>query len=492
MNKKLLFFVFVIFGIVLVPHYSHAAILFDTRADVPTSTSPVELMTGAALQAGTIEIGNALSSYASGNVVYDTILTCNTLSGSRHFGFGNGTTWGSYNWTGSSGIAGCPNPQLITVSFTLQASITSGELGYLVSDAWGGSGSDGMDVYENTSTSEIWNCMDTNGTDCLAPVIPPATSSTISFISPTSTTYYYNPLPYVYTQVTGISSSSFYNDTVTICDPAYNQCESQPLTYFSGRHQDVNGNYVQQWPNFSESVDLGLASSTVVDLHAILEDGTGNVLDETTLDFHQLALTTGNINPNGTSTVISISPIYDSSGTYTGNTTSSLWTGQVIPPLDASTTPSVYGWCTDPDTGWDVGENIVYAGCSLANWLFNPSVAGNNVLATAFTNFENTPPFSYVYVIFTSVSSAGVNLQSQSSTELDFTMPHVGVGSIVPTTTIEILGANTVSMAFTGSSGFGGQALLFDTEDYVMLLLLVWFIFRTITQAKQPTHPPSK
>lgn len=309
-------------------------------------------------------------------------------------------------------------------------------------------------------------------------------SGTIEFLYPSSSSVIYPPMPYIYTGVTGITNTAWYQDTVTICTLAYANCNVYPLVHFLRPNASPSSTYVQQWANTAESYDYGSATSTLVGLHAILKDGSGNILSQTQLSFRMQTFLHGSINPNGTSTVIDGIPLIDASGTYHGITVTSTWTGIVIPTFNTTSS----SWCA-PAVDWtDLGGSLNYAACSTANWLFNPSVAGNNDLSVAFSNFVNTPPFAYVTTIFNAFEAQGVALQSTTSSDLSFNLNASGdLPSIVPNQNVVLLSASTTYGVF-GSHATAFLGMLFTAEDSIMTLWLLFFIYKTITKPRKEFH----
>lgn len=148
--------------------------------------------------------------------------------------------------------------------------------------------------------------------------------------------------------------------------------------------------------------------------------------------------------------------------------------------------PDNYLWCTPPSNVLDIGGGIYYGGCQVFSWLFNPNNFGDSDLYASFKEFLNTPPFSYVFEIYTQFTTQGNALKSVNSTNLNFAMDS-SLPSMIPKTSLAIISASTTIAVF-GTHATEFQKMLFTAEDGILLLGLLAVIYNTIT-GKEKTYP---
>lgn len=133
--------------------------------------------------------------------------------------------------------------------------------------------------------------------------------------------------------------------------------------------------------------------------------------------------------------------------------------------------------CIPPQGLTDFGGGINWGLCEVAFTLFYPNNTSYANLQTAFQNFQETPPFAYIFIPLRAMQNAASNLASTTPQNLTFQLnDDAGAPGIIPANTITILSTDEFQN-LTGSStqGLLMQEELFHTEDYAMLILLIAF-----------------
>jgi len=475
--------------ILMLPHQSHAAIIFDTR-DTGTSTVLTSsqmpssgnangyFLLGQSNATRTTQtfyygVTEAAGQNGGGGYCTDTAITASTAADGD--GTGDYAGFGTSNQNNSSVLTyvtgtvtmnldngayyfvRIPNNHTIGGSGNCVTSVNAtGTFGGYQSNYWLGS---------NTA------CLADDPTSCSELLPPPSPSPTIAFQYPVlnSSTY---PFSNFLLSLNNLTSTDNYNGSVNINYYLNNGSGTYAGSRFCSTSEDIQGvtsslmTVAQYSGNNLVCINTATPNVTPLNATSVIAEVTGNLLDITipgiitnvaqaTSSYIALIAPNGNpilqIQGIGTSTIISTSSL-------------NLTINPVLP--NASST-----YCPLPTSDTDLGGGIYYGLCQFGYALFTPNTNAGAYLQNSVNNFENVPPFSGVFLTYKNLTSAISS--TPASQDLDYNLT-LGDGTyLVATYTIPFLTSSTMEEGITPA----GKTILFNLEDAMFDLLTLAVLF---------------
>jgi hypothetical protein len=496
--KKYIVIVISLFGILLMPHLSKAAIIWDYR-----SAGTSSIISGASTTNSNafILLGTPTSSYTSRTLYITYAMAsdigagdqCNAANPPSGYvvNFSSGPT--ALNITANDAVDIAPNiylPDYVSggvsvVSSSFTDTLTPGTYYFLqifngisvhpsfescvgagtsgtFTPATGGNGG----VYSGTG----YVCVADDPVSCNVP--PGGSSGTVSFIYPTSTTPSNNFTNFgilasnLSTSTDSFSVSVNYgivgtNNQTTIYN--YNcllggQCGISGIVGTVGDLLE-NGILLPVQP-IPGNLRLTTATTTLYYANATLTDLSASnygVVATTSISFTV-------INPNNQSST-KLDDVITLAGS--GSSTVGLVAGTVtVVNPQADQTP-----CNPPSNISDIGGGITYAGCYLAQLLFTPTANVQQYMASSTSQFEQAPPFSQVFMTYNELTNAISS--TPASQDLNYSLT-LGDGTYVNATyTVPFLTSTTMATAITPS----GKTVMYNLEDAMFDLLTLGVMF---------------
>lgn len=181
-----------------------------------------------------------------------------------------------------------------------------------------------------------------------------------------------------------------------------------------------------------------------------------------------------------------------------------------IPSISTSTTPyqpgqivgittapidvfGANGICNAPASSTsfadDPGAWTLWGVCQTRNALLQPGSSSIGFISGQFSNTKKIPPFVFVFDVYNAIGAGGTALENATNTDLSISFSGVGVPGIVPTSSIAII-SNTAYANLSGDPTKDSQihALLFQTEDAIMILWFVFFVYKMVTKPRKQFH----
>lgn len=445
--KKYLFLSLIIFGIILFPYRSQAAIIFDNRS-VGTSTL---ISDGGGVGYMNLFLGQASSSIATTTLYYSywagyssliSFVRCDTqVTGLFHTDLADGSTpWGYDNFTVGNRFL-TTDGLAVNVTGTITTSIIAGKYYFLQPPSVISSNDYGCVAYgdgdgstfnaNNVYTGGTFNsCLADDPTSCYVGSAPPS----LSILYPTnnSTVAPFNNFVF---GVTGADNTHNYQLKVQNQIPQ----AIPPYNYVSS---NLGGNYLNQFSvliPWNSAAPLNTFATSTWLVTAQLYDQTQCDITQdpticstpvatvtSTYDLYPLCNALGCLD-KATTTYNQIG--HDSTSTVVINqTTYNAATNSFGAPAQAA--------CANASsTGNIVGDGLVFAGCQLGVFFLTPHTAVVDAFQTQIDTSKTRFPISILFN-FADVVSSTINGSSTASTTLSLTFPSL-YGA--PTTTFVIM-----------------------------------------------------
>lgn len=472
--KKYLTFLAVSLGIFLAPHFSHAAVIYSQPVNNTT-------LTGAS--------GNNFASNPFVGTVTGTVYArvhVNSLNG-QSGAIGNGCAGTNYNvalYDVSGAYQICPDAMELSqgAGFT-SGSIVPGDVvfrflgasfpgtgtsGFAMSIAWQiagqtasgpGWGDDSALLCIATTEAEAW--------DPLCGATPPAPTLSFTWPNEGSTTVLFDNFLLKAQNVTSSAAyeirGSWYlgftqhTTSFTPLEVTGAQIQNGVLIPFTGfPNVCPTGNTctfvalpVSAEASLSEITPAPYAENEVASTSVAFNiDAQGNTTSTTSIFINVTNSTSSPGTPVVATTTSDVNPFYS--------------TGSLSCPAPNGTILT------------DFSGNMANLLCQLANIFVYPHQGAENLAAQSARLVEGNPPFSYVFDVFGQFSSQASNIANATSSDLSISFGNVGVGNIVPTSSIKIID-NTAFAMLTGNASTSADLhnQVFSFEDIIFTLGLV-------------------
>lgn len=130
----------------------------------------------------------------------------------------------------------------------------------------------------------------------------------------------------------------------------------------------------------------------------------------------------------------------------------------------------------------DFSDNVNWFGCQMAQIFIYPHSQTEALAASSTALVEQAPPFVYAFDVLNAFSNEGATLKSAtSSTDLSLNFGGIGVGNIIPTSSIKIVD-NTAYADITGNASTS-EALhddLMSAQSFVGTALFIGIMIKII------------